>query len=136
MNGATVRPREVGALEAALNRTLAAGRLLDAYATYYDEPAFRGAWPDGAPADPECSRVLRFFSWAERFHGLVPARSAAGAWISRSEWMRPAGPGGSRVCQARHVVTRRWRHGRVVHERIEEAPATTRRPSGTYRTED
>lgn len=128
-------PYDLGALETALNETLAKGRLLDAYATYYDERALRGLSAGTTPDDRDRYRVLAFFSWAERFHGLVPARSAAGARVSRSEWVGPAPPHATRSAPRRRVVTRRWRQGRVVGERIEDH-APDDRGAGIHPTED
>ena len=127
MTGSLLAPDQVGALENALNETLTAGRLLDAYATFYDEDALRGGVRDPQGVDRECARVLRFFHWAERFHGLIPARSTADGHTTRSEWVRAARAGASRARPARRIVTRYWRQGRVVHERIENAPPLANR---------
>ena len=132
MSGAVAVLDDVGARETALNRALAAGRFVAAYATYYDETALASELHDVPPADRDRIRVLRFFSWAERFHGVVPARCAAGTRVSRSEWTVPK-PDGRAARPARRVVTRRWQRGRVIAERVEDtvAPGTDRR-SGTF----
>jgi hypothetical protein len=83
MTGSLLAPDQVGALENALNETLTAGRLLDAYATF--------------------------------------------GHTTRSEWVRAARTGASRARPARRIVTRYWRQGRVVHERIENAPPLANR---------
>ena len=138
MSGALAVRHDIAALEVALNDALATGHLLAAYTTYYDEAALTGGLADVPSPDWHRVRVLRFLHWAERFHGAIPARCAAGKRVSRSEWVVPARSGAAAVPPCQRVVTRHWRQGRVIDERIQDRDASRdwgRRPD-THRIQE
>jgi hypothetical protein len=100
--------------ETALNEALRQGRLLEAYSTFYHDDARH--CPTRAAADDESSAALRFFEWADTFVGAVPVRTMAGESTSCSEWKGAWNT--SREGTGSRVVSRQWRDGKVIRERV------------------
>jgi hypothetical protein len=59
-----------------------------------------------------------FFSSIEQFHGAKVLGSAVNGDISYSEWEYDYTPKGGKRLKLTQIAARRWRNGKVVHERF------------------
>ncbi len=107
-------------LDAELNETILAGRILDAFDRFYADTIVmqENAAPAtvGKPANRE--RETRFVESIDQFHEATLLGSAVHGDVSFSEWvMDLTFKGGLRV-KLEQVSVRKWQNGQVTHERF------------------
>jgi hypothetical protein len=110
----------IAALDKKLNDAILNGKALEAFEELYDDnivmqentdPEYRGK-------DFNRKRELEFFSSVEAWHGGQVLASAASGDVSFSEWtMDVTLKGVGRITMAQ-VAVRRWKDGKIVHERF------------------
>jgi ketosteroid isomerase-like protein len=116
---------DIATWDAQLNQMILEGKAMEAFERFYaddvvmqensDEP-FQGK-------DTNRQRELDFFSKVEQVHELKTGATAASGDVSFSEWDYDITfKGGSRIRWSQ-VAVRRWKDGKVVHERFYYKPA-------------
>jgi hypothetical protein len=110
----------IAELDKKLNDAILSGKAMEAYEELYDdnivmqenlEPEFRGK-------DFNRKREQEFFASVEAWHGGKVVNAAIHGDVSFSEWeMDISLKGVGRITMAQ-VAVRRWKNGKVVHERF------------------
>jgi ketosteroid isomerase-like protein len=110
----------IAELDKKLNDAILGGKAMEAFEELYDDdivmqensdPEFRGK-------DLNRKREIEFFSTVEAWHGGTVLAAASAGDVSFSEWtMDVTLKGAGRVTMAQ-VAVRRWKDGKVVHERF------------------
>jgi hypothetical protein len=107
-------------LDKKLNDAVLAGKALEAFEELYDEnivmqensePEFRGK-------DVNRKREIEFFSSVEAWHGGAVLAAAVNGDVSFSEWTMDVSIKGVGRVQMAQVAVRRWKNGKIVHERF------------------
>jgi SnoaL-like domain len=110
----------VAQLDAELNQTVLAGRILEAFDRFYADGIVmqenNTAATVGKAANRE--REIKFVESIEQFHHAALLGSAVHGETSFSEWvMDVTFKGGVRV-KLEQVSVRQWQYGQVTHERF------------------
>ena len=110
----------IAELDKKLNDAILTGKAMEAFEELYDDaivmqensdPEFRGK-------DLNRKREQEFFASVEAWHGGAVLAAASHGDVSFSEWtMEVSLKGVGRVTMAQ-VAVRRWKDGKVVHERF------------------
>ena len=110
----------IAELDKQLNDAILSGKAMEAFEELYDdnivmqensEPEYRGK-------DFNRKRELEFFASVEAWHGGQVLAAAASNDVSFSEWtMDVTLKGVGRITMAQ-VAVRRWKNGKIVHERF------------------
>ena len=111
---------DVRALDADLNKRITSGDILGAFDTYYDEHiVMQENTTEPRVGKPTCRQYEEaFLASVEQFHGATLLGSAVNGDLSYAEWEFDATyKGAGRIRQAQ-VAARRWKNGKVVHERF------------------
>jgi hypothetical protein len=111
---------EVNALDEQLNKQIQSGDVLGAFERFYADDVVMQENSDEPRVGKDVNRKAEqeFLSSVEQFHGANLLGSAANQDISYSEWEFDITlKGGTRVKTAQ-VAARRWRNGKIVHERF------------------
>jgi hypothetical protein len=111
---------EVNALDEQLNKQIQSGDVLGAFERFYADDVVMQENSDEPRVGKDVNRKAEqeFLSSVEQFHGAKLLGSAANQDISYSEWEFDITlKGGTRVKTAQ-VAARRWRNGKIVHERF------------------
>jgi ketosteroid isomerase-like protein len=111
---------EVNALDEQLNKQIQSGDVLGAFERFYADDVVMQENSDEPRVGKDVNRKAEqdFLSSVEQFHGAKLLGSAANRDISYSEWEFDITlKGGTRVKTAQ-VAARRWRNGKIVHERF------------------
>jgi len=110
----------IAELDTMLNNAILSGKAMEAFEELYADDVVMQENTD-APfvgKDFNRKRELEFFSSIEVFHGAQVLANAAAGEVSYSEWtMDVTFKNGQRV-QMAQVAVRRWKNGKVVHERF------------------
>lgn len=110
----------IAELDTKLNQAILSGKALEAFEELYADDVVMQENTD-APfvgKDFNRKREQEFFASIEQFHGAQVLAAAAAGDVSFSEWtMDVTFKGGTRV-QMTQVSVRRWKNGKVVHERF------------------
>lgn len=110
----------IAELDTKLNQAILSGKALEAFEELYADDVVMQENTD-APfvgKDFNRKREQEFFASIEQFHGAQVLAAAASGDVSFSEWtMDVTFKGGTRV-QMTQVSARRWKNGKVVHERF------------------
>ncbi|HSK00089.1 MAG TPA: nuclear transport factor 2 family protein [Kofleriaceae bacterium] len=110
----------IAALDKKLNDAILSGKALEAFEELYDEdivmqensePEFRGK-------DLNRKREQEFFASVEAWHGGAVLASAASGDVSFSEWTMEVTLKGVGRIKLDQVAVRRWKDGKIVHERF------------------
>jgi ketosteroid isomerase-like protein len=110
----------IAELDKKLNDAILAGKAMEAYEELYDEnivmqenldPEFRGK-------DLNRKREQDFFQSVEAWHDAKVLGSAAHGDTSFSEWVMDISIKGVGRVQMAQVAVRRWKNGKIVHERF------------------
>jgi hypothetical protein len=110
----------IAELEKKLNDAVLNGKALEAFDELYDdnvvmqensEPEFRGK-------ELNRKREVDFFSSVEAWHGGEVLASAVHGDVSFSEWAMDITLKGVGRVQMAQVAVRRWKNGKIVHERF------------------
>jgi len=107
-------------LDKKLNDAVLSGKAMEAFEELYDdaivmqensEPEFRGK-------DLNRKREQEFFASVEAWHGGEVLAHAAHGDVSFSEWTMDVSLKGVGRVQMAQVAVRRWKNGKIVHERF------------------
>lgn len=110
----------IAELEQKLNNAVLNGKALEAFDELYDdnivmqentEPEFRGK-------ELNRKREVEFFSSVEAWHGGAVLAWAVNGDVSFSEWTMDISIKGVGRVQMAQIAVRRWKDGKVVHERF------------------
>jgi hypothetical protein len=110
----------IAELDKKLNDAVLSGKALDAFEELYDEdivmqensePEFRGK-------DLNRKREQEFFASVEAWHSGAVLASAVNGDVSFSEWTMEVTLKGVGRIKLDQVAVRRWKNGKVVHERF------------------
>ena len=111
---------DVKALDDELNKQILSGDALAAFESFYADDVVMQENSDEPRVGKDVNRKLEqdFFSSIEQFHGAKVLGSAVNGDISYSEWEYDFTPKGGKRLKLTQVAARRWRNGKVVHERF------------------
>jgi ketosteroid isomerase-like protein len=110
----------IAELDKKLNEAVLAGKAMEAFEELYaedvvmqenSEPEFRGK-------DFNRKREQEFYQSVEAWHGGAMLASAVNGDVSFSEWTMDISLKGVGRIQLAQVAVRRWKNGKVVHERF------------------
>lgn len=110
----------IAELENKLNDAVLAGKAMEAFEELYDddvvmqentEPEYRGKAFNR-------KREQEFFQSVEAWHGGAVLASAVSGDVSFSEWTMDVTLKGAGRVQMAQVAVRRWKNGKIVHERF------------------
>lgn len=110
----------IAELEKKLNDAILGGKAMEAFEELYDdevvmqenmEPEFRGK-------DFNRKREQEFFASVEAWHSGRVLGSAVNGDLSFSEWEMEISIKGVGRVQLAQVAVRRWKNGKIVHERF------------------
>jgi hypothetical protein len=116
----SVSMSNIAELEKKLNDAILAGKAMEAFEELYDdnvvmqennEPEFRGK-------DFNRKREQEFFASVEAWHDGKVLGSAVNGDLSFSEWEMEISIKGVGRVQLAQVAVRRWKNGKIVHERF------------------
>src|SRR2546423_10766142 len=111
---------DVKTLDEQLNQQVLAGDILGAFDKFYADDVVMQENNDAPRVGKAENRKFEqaFLDSVEQFHGAKVLGSAVNGDLSYSEWEFDATyKGGGRV-KAAQVAARRWKNGKVVHERF------------------
>ena len=121
MSTATQSPSNIATLDHQLNQAILAGDLMNAFEKYYtntvvmqenDSEPFTGK-------EVNRRREQEFMNSVEQFHGANLLAEAVNGDVSFSEWEYDVTfKGGAGRVKLQQVASRRWKNGKVVHERF------------------
>lgn len=110
----------IAELEKKVNDAILAGKAMEAFEELYDEDVVMQE-----NSDPECrgkaanrKRELEFFSNVEAFHGAAVLATGVGDDVSFAEWSMDLTLKGVGRIKLEQVHVRRWKNGKIVHERF------------------
>jgi ketosteroid isomerase-like protein len=111
---------DVKALDDQLNKQILSGDALGAFESFYADDVVMQENSDEPRVGKDTNRKLEqdFFSSIEQFHGAKVLGSAVNGDISYSEWEYDYTPKGGKRLKLTQIAARRWRNGKVVHERF------------------
>lgn len=112
--------QDVTTLDQQLNQMILTGQALDAFEKFYAEDVVMQE-PNAVRAGKDANREYeqQFFSSLEEFHRGELLSSAVDGDVSFSEWiMEVTFKGGGRRVTMEQAARRRWKDGKVVHERF------------------
>ncbi len=116
---------DVKALNDQLNQMILSGKVLEAFEQFYADDVVMRENAEEPRKGKETNRKFEqeFMAKVEQFHGASLGASALNADISFSEWEWDITfKGGPRVRMSQ-VAVRRWKDGKVSHERFYYKPA-------------
>jgi ketosteroid isomerase-like protein len=111
---------DVKQLDDQLNQMILTGQAMEGFETFYADDVVmqENLAPATAGKDANREREIAFFSSVEAFHGAELLATAVNGDVSFGEiHMDVTFRGGARVLMAQ-VYVRRWKDGRIVHERF------------------
>ena len=107
-------------LDKKLNDAVLGGKAMEAFEELYDEDIVmqENSEPEYRGKAFNRQREIEFFQSVEAWHGGEVLASAANGEVSFSEWtMDVTLKGVGRITMAQ-VAVRRWKNGKIVHERF------------------
>jgi hypothetical protein len=110
----------IAELDKKLNDAILNGKALEAFEELYDDDIVmqENAEPEYRGKDFNRKREIEFFSSVEAWHGGSVLASAAHGDVSFSEWTMDVSLKGVGRIQMAQVAVRRWKNGKIVHERF------------------
>jgi ketosteroid isomerase-like protein len=120
MSSTSVSTTSVAELDRQLNEQILQGDILGAFDKYYADDVVMQENSEAPRAGKATNRKFEedFVASVEQFHGAANPRSAVNGDVAFSEWEFDATfKGGTRVKLAQ-VAVRRWKNGKVAHERF------------------
>lgn len=120
MSTATHTPTDIAKLDHDLNQAILAGDILGAYDKYYADDVVmqeNSAEPVSGKAANR-KREEDFVNSVEQFHGGKLIGSAVNGDVSYSEWLYDITFKGAGRVKMEQVASRRWKNGKVSHERF------------------
>ena len=116
---------DVKALDDQLNQMILSGKMLDAFEQFYADDVVMQENSDEPRKGKDTNRKFEeeFLAKVEEFHGASLGGTAAGEDVSFSEWEWDITFKGSPRVKMSQVSVRRWKDGKVSHERFYYKPA-------------
>ncbi len=117
---AAIATPTIASLDAELNQTVLAGRILDAFDRFYADQVVmqENNAPAVAGKAANREREVKFVESIEQFHSAAILNTAVQGDVSFSEWvMDVTFKGGVRV-KLEQVAVRKWQKGQITHERF------------------
>ena len=110
----------IGELNKKLDDAIFSGRALEAFEELYDDGVVmqENTEPEHRGKDVNRKREQEFFASVEQFHGGQVLASGHGGDVSFSEYEMDVTLKGVGRIQMAQVAVRRWRNGKLVHERF------------------
>jgi ketosteroid isomerase-like protein len=110
----------VKALDNQLNEQILRGDALEAFERFYADDVVMQENLEPPRAGKDVNRKIEqeFFSSVEQFHGAQLLGSAVNGDISYSEWEWDVTFKGGKRVKMTQVAARRWKNGKVIHERF------------------
>jgi len=110
----------IAELEKKLNDAILGGKAMEAFEELYDDDIVmqENAEPEYRGKDFNRKREQDFFASVEAWHGGECLASAVHGDVSFSEWTMDISLKGVGRVQMNQVAVRRWKHGKIVHERF------------------
>lgn len=107
-------------LDQKLNDAILAGKALEAFEQYYAEGVAMQENSNAPTVGKDVNRKREedFFGSVAEFHGAAVLSSAAAGDVTFSEWMMDVTFKDGTRKKLEQVAVRRWRDGKVVHERF------------------
>ena len=111
---------DVKTLDDHLNQKILSGAILEAFDAFYaDDVVMQENTDEPKVGKPVCRQAeQQFLDAVEQFHGARLLGSAVNGDTSYSEWEFDATYKGAGRVKLSQVAARRWKNGRVVHERF------------------
>jgi hypothetical protein len=96
------------------------GKVLEAFEQFYDDNVAmqENTHPPTTGKDANRQRELDFFAKVEQFHGVKLLASAENGDVGFSEWEYDITFKGAPRGVMTQVAVRRWKDGKVIHERF------------------
>jgi len=110
----------IAELEKKLNDAILAGKALEAFDELYDEDIVmqENTEPEYRGKAFNRKREIDFFQSVEAWHSAEVTASAVSGDVSFSEWTMDITMKGVGRIQMAQVAVRRWKNGKIVHERF------------------
>lgn len=110
----------IAELDKKLNDLILAGKVLEGFEEFYDDNVVmqENSDPETRGKDANRKREQEFLASVEAWHSGEVLSVAAGADISFSEWRMDVTLKGVGRIALDQVAVRRWKNGKVVHERF------------------
>jgi hypothetical protein len=107
-------------LDQKLNDAILSGKAMEAFEELYDEDIImqENAEPEFRGKDLNRKREQEFFASVEAWHGGQVLASAVNGDVSFSEWTMEVTLKGVGRIKLDQVAVRRWKNGKIVHERF------------------
>src|SRR5882757_4128544 len=107
-------------LDKKLNDAVLGGKAMEAFEELYDDNVVmqENAEPEYRGKDFNRKREIEFFQSVEAWHGGEVLASAVHGDVSFSEWMMDVSLKGVGRISMAQVAVRRWKNGKIVHERF------------------
>ncbi|MEO7735031.1 MAG: nuclear transport factor 2 family protein [Kofleriaceae bacterium] len=107
-------------LDKKLNDAVLGGKAMEAFEELYDEDVVmqENAEPEYRGKELNRKREIEFFSSVEAWHGGEVLAAAVNGDVSFSEWTMDVTLKGVGRIQMAQVAVRRWKNGKIVHERF------------------
>ena len=110
----------IAELDKKLNDAVLNGKAMEAFEELYDEDIVmqENSEPEYRGKAFNRDREIEFFKSVEAWHGGAVLASAAHGDVSFSEWTMDVTLKGVGRIQMAQVAVRRWKNGKIVHERF------------------
>jgi ketosteroid isomerase-like protein len=107
-------------LESTLNQMILSGKVMDAFEQFYSDDVVmqENTAPPTAGKDANRQREHDFLAKVEQFHGVKLLAAAENGDAGFSEWEYDVTFKGAPRTTMSQVAVRRWKGGKVVHERF------------------
>jgi len=118
--GSAAQITDVRELDQQLNQQILSGDAMGAFEKYYADDVVMQENVDAPRIGKDVNRKAEedFFSSLEQFHSAKLLGSAVNGDVSYSEWEYDITFKGGKRVQLTQVAARRWKNGKVVHERF------------------
>ena len=116
----TATTQNVAALDQALNQAILSGKALEAFEQYYAEDVVMQENSDEPRRGKDVNRKAEqdFFSSLEAFHEGKLLSSAVNGDVTFGEWFMDVTFKGGQRLKLAQVAVRKWKDGKIVHERF------------------
>lgn len=110
----------IAELEKKMNDAILAGKAMEAFEELYDEDVVmqENTEPEFKGKDFNRKRELEFLSNVEAWHGATILATAVSGDVSFAEWSMELSLKGVGRIKLEQVHVRRWKDGKIVHERF------------------
>lgn len=110
----------IAELDKKLNEAVLSGKAMEAFEELYDEDVVmqENTEPEYRGKDFNRKREVEFYGSVEAFHGGQVLASAVNGDVSFSEWTMELTLKGAGRIKLDQVAVRRWKNGKIVHERF------------------